>query len=135
MADDAGDGDRGADRLAALDPDPAGPGGGAAAGLSAAGPGLAHQLRPGEIAQCDLWFPEVEMPVGFGQRRSAAQLPVLTMVSGYSRWLSARLLPSRQAEDLFAGWWSLLAELGAVPRTLVWDGEGRSAGGAVAPLS
>ncbi len=46
------------------------------------------------------------------------------MVTGYSRWLSARLIPSRGAEDLFAGWWSLLVELGAVPRALVFDGEG-----------
>jgi hypothetical protein len=29
---------------------------------------------------------------------------VLTMVCGYSRWLSAILIPSRRAEDLFAGW-------------------------------
>jgi transposase len=57
----------------------------------------------GEIAQCDLWFPPIELSVGFGQRRSAQQLPVLTMVTGYSRWLSAVLIPSRCAEDLFAG--------------------------------
>ncbi len=46
------------------------------------------------------------------------------MVCGYSRWLNAVLVPSRSAEDLFAGWWQLIAALGAVPRTLVWDGEG-----------
>ena len=23
----------------------------------------------GEIAQCDLWFPDIELPVGFGQTR------------------------------------------------------------------
>ena len=34
------------------------------------------------------------------------------------------LIPSRSAEDLFAGWWQLLATLGAVPRVCVWDGEG-----------
>ena len=78
----------------------------------------------GDIAQCDLWFPPVTVPVGYGQTRSPMQLPVLTMVLGYSRWLSAILLPSRRAEDLFAGWWQLIAALGAVPRTLVWDGEG-----------
>ena len=78
----------------------------------------------GEIAQCDLWFPPVELAVGFGQVRKPAQLPVLTMVLGYSRWLLAMLLPSRKAEDLFAGWWRLIAGLGAVPRVLVWDGEG-----------
>jgi transposase len=79
--------------------------------------------EPGEIGQCDLWFPDVEIPVGFGQRRTATQLPVLVMVSGYSRLLAARLLPSRRAEDLFAGWWALLEQLGGAPRTLVWDGE------------
>ena len=78
----------------------------------------------GEVAQCDLWFPDITLPVGFGQTRTATRLPVLVMVTGYARWLSARLLPSRAAEDLFAGWWSLLAQLGAVPRVLVWDGEG-----------
>jgi transposase len=79
---------------------------------------------PGEIAQCDFWFPDIVLPVGFGQGRTAARLPVLTMVTGYSRWLSAVLIPSRHAEDLFAGWWQLIVGLGAVPRVLVWDGEG-----------
>jgi transposase len=78
----------------------------------------------GEIAQCDFWFPDISLPVGFGQVRTAKRLPVLTMVTGYSRWLSAVLVPSRQAEDLFAGWWQLIVALGAVPRVLVWDGEG-----------
>jgi transposase len=78
----------------------------------------------GEVAQCDLWFPAITLPVGFGQIRTATKLPVLVMVTGYARWLAARLLPSRVAEDLFAGWWQLLGQLGAVPRVLVWDGEG-----------
>jgi transposase len=78
----------------------------------------------GEIAQCDFWFPDVEVPVGFGQTRTAKQLPVLTMVTGYARWDCAVLVPSRRAEDLFAGWWQLIEQLGAVPRVLVWDGEG-----------
>jgi transposase len=78
----------------------------------------------GEIAQCDLWFPPISLPVEFGQVRPPTQLPVLTMITGYSRWLSARLIPTRTAEDLFAGWWQLIAGLGAVPRVLVWDGEG-----------
>jgi transposase len=60
---------------------------------------------------------------GFGQTRTATRLPVLVMVTGYARWLAARLLPSRVAEDLFAGWWQLINQLGAVPRVLVWDGE------------
>jgi transposase len=78
----------------------------------------------GEIAQCDFWFPPIRLPVGFGQTRTAAQLPVLTMITGYARWASGLLLPTRQAGDLYAGWWRLLQQLGAVPRVLVWDGEG-----------
>ena len=88
----------------------------------------------GEIAQCDLWFPPIQLPVGFGQVRRPVQLPVLTMVTGYSRWLSGILIPTRRAEDLFTGWWRLIEGLGAVPRTLVWDGEGaigRNRGGRV----
>jgi transposase len=88
----------------------------------------------GDIAQCDFWFPPTKLPVGFGQTRHPTQLPVLTMVTGYSRWLSAVLVPSRAAEDLFAGWWRLIHALGAVPRTLVWDGEtavGRNRGGRI----
>jgi transposase len=71
----------------------------------------------GEIAQCDFWFPPIRLPVGFGQVRTAKQLPVLTMVTGYSRWLSAVLVPSRGAQDLFAGWWQLIEKLGAVVRS------------------
>ncbi len=78
----------------------------------------------GEIAQCDFWFPPVTIPAGCGLVRKPAQLPVLTMVCAYSRWLMALLVPTRQAEDLFAGWWQHIAGLGAVPRVLVWDGEG-----------
>ena len=33
-------------------------------------------------------------------------------------------VPSRRAEDLYASWWQLASALGAVPRVLVWDGEG-----------
>jgi transposase len=78
----------------------------------------------GEIAQHDFWFPPVELPAGFGQSRTAKQLPVLTMITGYARHVDGLLIPSRTAEDLFAGWWRLIARLGAVPRVLVWDGEG-----------
>lgn len=78
----------------------------------------------GEIAQCDLWFPPIDLPVGFGQVRRPVQLPVLTMITGYSRWLSAVLIPTRSSPDLFAGWWQLIEALGSVPRVLVWDGEG-----------
>ena len=76
------------------------------------------------MAQFDFWFPDIELPVGFGQRRTARRLPVMTMVSGYSHWTSAVLIPRRESEDLFAGWWHLIQQLGAVPKLLVWDGEG-----------
>jgi hypothetical protein len=49
------------------------------------------------------------------------------MVCGYSRWLSARLVPSRAAEDPVAGWWANLEALGGLPRLLAWDGGGRHA--------
>jgi transposase len=47
----------------------------------------------GEIAQCDLWYPPIELPVGFGQTRTTKQLPVLTMVLGYSRWRPVQGVP------------------------------------------
>jgi hypothetical protein len=52
------------------------------------------------------------VPVGFGQERSAVRLRVLTMVSGYPRWLSAVLVPSRHPQDLLAGWRQLISRLG-----------------------
>ena len=75
---------------------------------------------PGELAQCDLWFPPVDVAVGSGQ---VARPPVLVMVAGYSRWINAVMIPSRQAPDLIAGHWLLLQRLGAVPKALVWDNE------------
>jgi hypothetical protein len=79
----------------------------------------------GEIAQCDFWFPDVVVPIGYGQVRTATALPVLTMVCGYSRWACAVLIPTRTAGDLYAGWWQHLSVLGAVPRVLAWEGERR----------
>ncbi|GAA3819964.1 IS21-like element ISMbo1 family transposase [Sphaerisporangium flaviroseum] len=76
--------------------------------------------QAGELAQCDLWFPPARVPLGAGH---VASPPVLVMVSGYSRWMMARMLPSRTAGDLFAGHWALLSQLGAVPKMLVWDNE------------
>ncbi|MFI6332482.1 IS21 family transposase [Micromonospora chersina] len=75
---------------------------------------------PGELAQCDLWFPPADVPLGFGQ---VGRPPVLVMVCGYSRWLSAVMIPTRQAPDLLAGHWLLLSRLGAAPKALVWDNE------------
>ncbi|MFE5538861.1 IS21 family transposase [Streptomyces sp. NPDC056492] len=76
--------------------------------------------RPGELAQCDLWFPETDVPLGYGQ---SGRMPVLVMVSGYSRMITARMLPSKRTGDLIDGHWRLLTGWGAVPKMLVWDNE------------
>jgi transposase len=75
---------------------------------------------PGELAQCDLWFPPIDVPLGFGQ---LGRPPVLVMVAGYSRVTAGVMIPSRQGPDLLAGHWELLSRMGAAPRTLVWDNE------------
>jgi len=85
-----------------------------------ADPSSRTEYRPGELAQCDLWFPPAPVPLGAGQ---VGAPPVLVMVSGYSRVMSARMLPSRQGPDLLAGQWALLSQWGATPRALVWDNE------------
>ena len=76
--------------------------------------------QPGEIAQCDLWFPETKIPVGRGQERV---LPVLVMTLAFSRFLAATMVPSRQAGDLLSGMWLLISQIGRVTKTLVWDRE------------
>jgi hypothetical protein len=43
------------------------------------------------------------------------------MITGYSHWLTATLVPSRHEKDLFAGSWELLKMLGAVPYVMTWD--------------
>jgi transposase len=83
-------------------------------------PASRTEYQAGELAQCDLWFPPVDVPLGFGQ---AGRPPVLVMVTGYSRMISARLLPSRQSPDLLAGHWALISAAGRVPKALVWDNE------------
>jgi transposase len=76
--------------------------------------------EPGDITQCDLWFPAVQIPVGRGQSRV---FPVLVMALGFSRFVAATMLPSRQAGDLLAGMWALISQMGRVTKTLVWDRE------------
>lgn len=63
----------------------------------------------------------MDIPLGYGQ---SGRPPVLVIVSGYSRVITARMLPSRQTGDLIDGHWRLLADgWGAVPKMLVWDNE------------
>lgn len=75
---------------------------------------------PGQVAQCDLWFPPAQIPVGGGQARV---LPVLAMTCGFSRITDAVMIPSRKAGDILAGMWEITTGWGACPRTLVWDRE------------
>jgi transposase len=81
--------------------------------------------QPGEIAQCDLWFPAPPIPVTAGQQGVAQQrvLPVLVMTLAFSRFLTATMIPSRQAGDILAGMWTLINRIGRVTKTLVWDRE------------
>jgi transposase len=83
-------------------------------------PASRTEYRPGERAQCDLWFPPVDVPLGHGQ---VGRPPVLVMTCGYSRMVGAVMIPTRTAADLIFGHWQLLSRLGAVPRELVWDNE------------
>ena len=76
---------------------------------------------PGELAQCDLWEPRREIPVGCGQTRKGY---VVTMTLGYSRLGAGTLIFSKQAPDILAGLLRCLVRIGALPRTLVWDREG-----------
>ncbi|MFX0540038.1 IS21 family transposase [Ornithinimicrobium sp. Y1847] len=74
----------------------------------------------GDVAQCDLWFPPRKILLEDGSR---TLLPVLVMTCGYSRFMLARMIPTRKTPDLLLGTWSLLEELGRVPRRLIWDNE------------
>ncbi|HEX2772961.1 MAG TPA: DDE-type integrase/transposase/recombinase, partial [Micromonosporaceae bacterium] len=68
----------------------------------------------------DLWFPPVDVPLGYGQ---VGRPPVLVMVCGYSRWMTAVMIPSRQGPDLLDGQWRVICRLGGAPKALVWDNE------------
>jgi len=58
------------------------------------------EYAAGELAQCDLWFPPATIPLGSGQ---CGTPPVLAMTSGFSRFITARMIPSRTTGDLLAG--------------------------------
>jgi transposase len=76
--------------------------------------------RPGELAQWDIWLPAVDIPVGYGH---TARLPVIVGVSGYSRIIVARMIPSREAPDILLGHHACLIDLGGVPCKGVYDNE------------
>lgn len=74
----------------------------------------------GDAAQCDLWFPPRKIPLEDG---SKTLLPVMVITAAHSRFMLARMLPTRHTADLLLGMWELLSRLGAVPRRLIWDNE------------
>lgn len=75
---------------------------------------------PGDAAQCDLWFPPAKISLEDG---TSTLLPVLVITAAHSRFMLARMIPTRRTEDLLLGMWELLRQLGAVPRRLIWDNE------------
>lgn len=74
----------------------------------------------GDAAQCDLWFPPRKIPLEDG---TARLLPVLVITAAHSRFMLARMIPTRTTADLLLGSWELLGQLGRVPRRLIWDNE------------
>ena len=76
--------------------------------------------EPGDVAQCDLWFPPRKIALEDG---TARLLPVLVMTAAHSRFVLGRMIPTRKTEDLLLAMWELLRQLGAVPRRLFWDNE------------
>ncbi len=77
--------------------------------------------RPGELAQFDLWQPNADIPLGYGQ---SAKCWVVVGVPGFSRFVAGWMIPSRQAHDVLGGHLQVLHQFGALPRMVVWDQEG-----------
>ena len=77
--------------------------------------------RPGELAQFDLWQPDVPIPLGHGQ---ADKCWVVVGSAAFSRFLGAWMVPSRAAHDVLGGHLQVLGQFGAIPRRVLWDQEG-----------
>ncbi|MBF4164027.1 IS21 family transposase [Nocardioides acrostichi] len=74
----------------------------------------------GDAAQCDLWFPPKKIPLEDG---TTALLPVMVITCAHSRFMVAKMIPTRHTQDLLLAMWLLLQQLGRVPRRLIWDNE------------
>lgn len=48
---------------------------------------------------------------------------MLVMTLGFSRFMTAVMIPSRQGGDILSGMWDLISGIGRVTKTLVWDRE------------
>jgi transposase len=83
-------------------------------------PAQRTSYRPGELAQFDLWQPDVAIPVAPGQ---AMKLWVVVGVCGFSRYSGGWMVPTRKAHDVLGGQLEVLRQFGGVPRRLVWDQE------------
>lgn len=69
--------------------------------------------EPGEIGQCDLWFPPAQIPLGFGQVGFGKTVPpVLVLTAGYSQFRAGLMIPTRHAEDLALGQWAVTQQFG-----------------------
>jgi transposase len=77
--------------------------------------------RPGELAQCDLWEPREEVPVGYGQTRRGY---VVTVQLCWSRVVAGTLVFSKEPPDVLWGLRRSLERIGVLPEKLVWDREG-----------
>jgi Helix-turn-helix domain of resolvase len=83
--------------------------------------------QPGEVGQCDLWFPPAPVPVGHGQVGIGKSVPpVLVLTSGYSQWRAAVMIPTRNAPDLVLGQWQVIQQLGGVGCPGCWCGTTRA---------
>jgi transposase len=76
------------------------------------------EYRPGDYAQYDLWFPDVDIPVADDE---VGRFPVFVGVSCHSQFLAARMIRTRQAHDVLGGHVHCLGRFGATPRTGVYD--------------
>jgi transposase len=77
--------------------------------------------RPGDLIQFDLWQPEHEIAVGYGQTRKGY---VVVGALGYSRFGAGALVFSKEAPDVLWGMWRCAQRIGALPERLVVDREG-----------
>src|SRR4051812_4529655 len=84
-------------------------------------PAQRTSYRPGELAQWDLWQPDVEIPVGFGQSFKGW---VVNGVSGFYRLPAGGVVQPRAAPGVLGGMLHALAAFGALQRMWVWDQEG-----------
>lgn len=74
----------------------------------------------GDAAQRDLWFLPKKIPLEDG---TTALLPVMVITCAHSRFMVAKMIPTRHTQDLLLAMWLLLQQLGRVPRRLIWDNE------------